>query len=88
MHLNKLGYLPDEHNEVKLALEVVGCAINIQTLGWLLACLDEVLHNLWLDLELVDKHGLEEGDRKEPGAVRVKADQLTHRVLDELKGAE
>ena len=53
LDLYKFDDLAHEDDEVKLALELTGRAVHIKTLDRLLARLDEVLNDLWLDLELV-----------------------------------
>ena len=55
LDFNKLDNLSNQNDEVKLALEAIGRAVNIQAFEWLLARLNEVLDDFRLNLELVFK---------------------------------
>ena len=86
--LNDLRELSHEHDEVELTLETVGCAVDVKTLSWLSACLNEIIYNLDFDLQLVLQHRSEQGKRDESLLVGVQAQQLLQCLLHNLKGVE
>ena len=51
--LDYLSEFTDQDDEVELALETVSSAVDIETLRWLLARLNEVIHNLDFNLQLM-----------------------------------
>ena len=53
LDFDKFDNFSDQDDEIKLALEAIGRAIDIETLGRLFARLDEVIDNLGFDLEFV-----------------------------------
>jgi hypothetical protein len=53
LDFDKFDDLADENNEVKLALEAIGSAVDVEALGRLLASLDKVINNLGFDFELM-----------------------------------
>lgn len=55
LDFHKFDDLADEDDKVKLALEAVRRAVNVETLRWLLASLDKVINDLGLDLQLMLK---------------------------------
>ena len=54
--LDYLSEFTDQDDEVELALETVSSAVDIETLRWLLARLNEVIHNLDFNLQLMLEH--------------------------------
>lgn len=88
LDLNKLCNLSDKDDEVKLVLEVICSSIDVKALSWLLACLDEVVNNLRLNLELVFENGAEKGNGEEAVGMGIKAYKLTHGLLHKLKRTE
>ena len=53
LDFDKFRKLSDKHNEIKLALEAVCCAIHVQALQRLSAGVNEVVNNLDFDLEFM-----------------------------------
>ena len=53
--LDNLCEFSDQDNKVELALEAISCAVDVKTFGWLFASLNEVIHDLDFDLQLVFK---------------------------------
>ena len=51
LDFNKLDNLSNQNDEVKLALEAIGRAVNIQAFEWLLARLNEVFNDFRLNLD-------------------------------------
>ena len=51
--LDYLSEFTNQDDEVELALETVCSAVDIETLRWLLACLNEVIHYLDFNLQLM-----------------------------------
>ena len=60
LDFNKFRKLSDKHNEIKLALETVCCAIHVQALQRLSAGVNEVINNLNFDLEFMFEDRSEE----------------------------
>ena len=53
LDLDKFDNLADEYDEIELALEVVRSTVDVKALRRLLACFNEVIDNLRLNLEFV-----------------------------------
>ena len=79
--LDKFRKLPDENDEVKLALEAVGSAVDIEALQGLSASINEVVNYFHFDLEFVLKNRPEESQRDETLLMRIKAHQFIHSLL-------